>query len=138
MAHLWLLHARRGGAFPWPLTAAAIALSLLPIAAAMVHLAASLDLGPGAPWRLLLMVGDGQIAFGPMLAICLLGGSLVGLVALAVRPAPGRRRAGLAAQGWRASPTQPDLVPASSRDRGDLDASPIARHAADDDLAGEA
>jgi Peptidase family M28 len=138
VAHIWLLDARRGGAFPWPLAAVAIALSLLPIAAAVVHVATSLDLGPGAPWRLLLMVGDGQIGFDPMLAICLLGGSLVGLVALAVRPAPGRQGAGLAAQRWDASPTQPDLVPASSRNRGDLDASPIAHHAADDDLAGEA
>ena len=30
------------------------------------------------------MVGDGQIGFCEMLALCLLGGSLVGLVALAV------------------------------------------------------
>jgi hypothetical protein len=50
------------------------------------------------------MVGDGQIGFIPMLALCLLGGSLVGLVALAVRP------------------------------DDDLDASPIAPRGADDDL----
>ena len=31
------------------------------------------------------MVGDGQIGFGEMLALCLGGGSLVGLVALALR-----------------------------------------------------
>ncbi len=33
------------------------------------------------------MVGAGQIGFGETLALCLLGGSLVGLAALAVRPA---------------------------------------------------
>ena len=30
--------------------------------------------GPGAPWHLLLMVGDGQIGFSEMLALCLFGG----------------------------------------------------------------
>ncbi len=87
VAHVWLLDARRAGALPWPLALGAIALSLLPIAAAVLHVAGRLDLGPGAPWHLLLMVGDGQIGFVEMLALCLLGGSLVGLVALAVRPA---------------------------------------------------
>jgi hypothetical protein len=87
VAHVWLLDARRAGALPWLLAPAAIVLSLLPIAAAILLLIGRLDLGPGAPWHLLLMVGDGQIGFGEMLALCLLGGSLLGLVALAVRPA---------------------------------------------------
>jgi hypothetical protein len=138
VAHVWLLDARRGGAFPWPLAPAAVALSLLPIAAAALHLAGSLDHGSRAPWQLLLMVGDGQIGFRSMLAVCLLGGSLVGLVALAVRPAPGGHPAGHPAQRWAGSPTQAHLAPTSSLNSGDLDASPIARHGADDDLAGEA
>jgi hypothetical protein len=92
VAHVWLLDARRAGALPWPLALGAIALSLLPMAAAVLQVTGRLDLGSGAPWDLLLMVGDGQIGFLEMLALCLLGGSLVGLVALAVRPAGGRVR----------------------------------------------
>ena len=86
VAHVWLLDARRAGALPWPLVLGAIALSLLPLAAAVLQVTGRLDLGSAAPWHLLLMVGDGQIGFLEMLALCLLGGSLVGLVALAVRP----------------------------------------------------
>jgi hypothetical protein len=37
------------------------------------------------------MVDAGQIGFVEMLALCLLGGSLVGLAALAIRPARVRR-----------------------------------------------
>ncbi len=86
-AHVWLLDARRAGALPWPLGPGAVALSLLPMAAAVLQVAGRLDLGPGAPWHLILMAGDGQIGFLELLALCLLGGSLLGLVALAVRPA---------------------------------------------------
>ena len=111
VAHVWLLDARRAGALPWPLALGAIALSLLPIAAAVLHVAGRLDLGPGAPWHLLLMVGDGQIGFGEMLALCLLGGSLIGLLALAVRPTSGHK---------------------------DLDRSPIAPRGTDDDLTDRA
>jgi hypothetical protein len=93
-AHVWVLDARRTGALPWPLALGAIALSLLPVAAAVLEVAGSLDLGPGAPWHFLLMVGDGQIGFGEMLALCLLGGSLVGLVALGLRPGRISDRAG--------------------------------------------
>ena len=93
-AHVWLLGALRAGPLPWPAALGAIAVSLLPLAAAVLLLIGRLDLGAGAPWHLLLMVGAGQIGFGETLALCLLGGSLVGLVALAVRPAadwrPGR------------------------------------------------
>lgn len=93
-AHVWLLDARRSGALPWPLAPGAIALSLLPLAAAVLEVASSLGLGPGAPWHFLLLVGDGQIGFGEMLALCLLGGSLVGLLALALRPGRISDRAG--------------------------------------------
>jgi hypothetical protein len=138
LAHVWLLDARRGGAFPWPLTLGAIAVALVPIVAAVVHVAGRLDLGSGAPWQLLLMVGDGQIGFGSMLALCLLGGTLVGLVALALRPLPAHPEARLAARGWAASPAAPDRAPSTSRPGDDLDASPIAPRAVDDDLADEA
>ena len=49
VAHVWLLDARRAGALPWPLALGAIALSLLPMAAAVLQVAGRLDLGPGAP-----------------------------------------------------------------------------------------
>ena len=97
-----------------------------------------LDLGRGAPWQLLLMVGDGQIGFASMLALCLLGGTLVGLMALALRPPPARPKARLAASGWAASPAAPDRAPTPSRPGDDLDASPIAPQGAEDDLADEA
>ncbi len=92
VAHVWVLDARRAGALPWPLALGAIALSLLPIAAAVLQVTATLGLGAAAPWQFLLMVGDGQIGFLEVLALCLLGGSLVGLGALAVRPAGDRVR----------------------------------------------
>jgi hypothetical protein len=85
-AHVWLLQARRLGAFAWALTLGAIALALLPVTAALLHVAGRLDLGPGVPWDLILMVADGQIGFITMLALCLLAGCLVGLIALAIRP----------------------------------------------------
>jgi hypothetical protein len=137
VAHVWLLDARRGGALPWPLALGAGALSLVPLAAAVVHVAGSLDLGSTAPWQLLLMVGDGQIGFRPMIALCLLGGSLVGFVALAIRPVPAHPQARPAAGGWAASSPGVDRRPTPSRDGDDLDASPIARRGANDDLADE-
>jgi hypothetical protein len=138
VAHVWLLDARRGGAFPWPLAVGAIALSLLPIAAAVVHVAGRLDLGSGAPWQLLLMVGDGQIGFGSMLPLCLLGGTLVGLVALALRPVSAYPQARPAARDWAHSPGAADRAPTPSRLGDDLDASTIAPRGVDDDLADEA
>jgi hypothetical protein len=86
VAHVWLIDARRAGPLAWSVALGAVALSLLPFGAAILQLTGRLDLGPGAPWHLLLMVGDGQIGFLPMVSLCLLCGSLVGLVALAVRP----------------------------------------------------
>jgi peptidase M28-like protein len=137
VAHVWLLDARRGGTLPWPLALGAIALSLAPAAAALVHVAGRLDTGSGAPWQLLLMVGDGQIGFPSMLALCLLAGSLVGLVALAIRPASAAPAARLAARGWAALPVGPDREPTGALSGDDLDASPIAPRGANDDLADE-
>jgi hypothetical protein len=115
VAHVWVFDARRGGRFPWPLALGAIALSLAPAAAAVVHIAARLDLGSVAPWQLLLMIGDGQIGFSSMLALSLLGGSLVGLVALAVRPAQADPVTRLEAQGWAALPAERDRQPHHAR-----------------------
>ncbi len=110
VAHVWLLDARRAGPLAWPLALGAIALSLLPMAAAVLHVTGRLDLGAGAPWHLTLMVGDAaRSASWPMLSLCLLGGSLVG--------AGGAGRAPL--------------------DADDLDASTISPRGSADDLMDE-
>lgn len=87
VAHVWITCALRRGPLPWPLVLGAAVVSLLPIAAAIDHTSGAMALGSDAPWLLLLMVGDGQLGFVMILALCLLIGSLVGLVALSVRGA---------------------------------------------------
>jgi Peptidase family M28 len=87
VAHVWLTCTLRRGPLPWPLVVGAAVVSLLPIAAAIDHTSGALALGADAPWLLLLMVGDGQFGFVTMLALCLLIGSLVGLVAVSLRGA---------------------------------------------------
>ena len=84
------------------------------------------------------MVGDGQIGFGSMLPLCLLGGTLVGLVALALRPVSAYPHAPLAVSDWADSPGAADRAPTPSRLGDDLDASTIAPRSVDDDLADEA
>jgi hypothetical protein len=84
-AHAWLTCAPRRGPLPWPLVAAGTIVSLVPIAAALGHVSSSLALGSSAPWLLLLMVSDGQFGFGTMLALCLMLGGLVGIVAVSIR-----------------------------------------------------
>jgi Peptidase family M28 len=127
VAHVWLLGARRAGPLPWPLVALGAALSLLPLAAAFAHLAGRLDFGANAPWLLLLMVDDGQIGFWTTLALCLLIGGLVGIVALSLRPKTPSRPAP-SARLRVGSP--PSGEPVGSV----LDASPIASRDAPDDL----
>jgi hypothetical protein len=132
-AHVWLLATRREGPLPWPAVAGVGALSLVPLAAAVVDLVARLDSGAGAPWQLLLMVADGQISFGAMLALSLLVGSLAGLVAVAARPAPSPSRQ------WQARAPVADAFvgrPAPSV-TDDMDASPIVRQRVADDHSGE-
>jgi peptidase M28-like protein len=136
VAHVWLLDARRGGVLPWPLVLGAIALSLLPVVAAVVHVADSLDLGSGAPWQLLLMVGDGQAGFPQVLALCLLVGCMVGLVAVAVRAPSAEPEGRLAARSWPRPPVEPQRQPIPSATGDDLDASPIAPRESGDDLTG--
>jgi 4-hydroxybenzoate polyprenyltransferase len=133
VAHVWLLDARREAALPWPMVIVGALVSVVPIAAAVGHISSRLDLGSAAPWRLLLIVGTGQIGFGEMLALCLLLGCLVGIVAVAMR--------GRAAAARPRAPSRrvPSRTPAHDRDLAyghDLDASPIARSGLDDDLGG--
>jgi hypothetical protein len=129
LAHAWLLDARRERSLPWPAVATGAVISALPLTAAVANVVDRLELGSSAPWQLLLMVGDGQIGFGTMLALCVLVGCLVGVVALAARRGvsplrPGGRRGD--------SPSVIEAQPAS-RPGDDLDASPIAPAGASDD-----
>lgn len=82
-AHVWITCATHRGPPPWPIVVTAAAVSLLPFVAALVHLSGML--GSPAPWLLLLMVSDGQIGFGTMLALCLVAGGLLGILAVALR-----------------------------------------------------
>jgi hypothetical protein len=91
-AHVWLACAPRRGPLPWPLVTAAALVSLLPIAVAFDHVSGSLALGSSAPWLLLLMVSDGQLGFGTMLALCLVLGGLVGIIAVSLRGRTAPRR----------------------------------------------
>jgi hypothetical protein len=132
VAHVWLLDARRERAIPWPGVTVGAVISLLPLAAAVGDLVGRLELGSSAPWQLLLMIGDGQIGFGTMLALCLLAGCLVGVVALAARRGAAQR----APIGRAGGPGAVEVQPFSPS-TGDLDASPIAPGAARDDLGDE-
>jgi hypothetical protein len=102
---------------------------MAPLAAALGDLVGRLELGADAPWQLILMVGDGQIGFGAMLAVALLVGSVIGLVAVAARPPPQR--------GREPEPQAPVREPvgggAAPVPVDDLDASPIVRERVADD-----
>jgi hypothetical protein len=128
VAHVWLLDARRERRIPWPVVLVGAVIALLPVAAALGNVVSRLELGSSAPWQLLLMVGDGQIGFGTMFALCMLAGYMVGVVAVAGR----RDAAGRAQAGRLGSPGRVEAQPVS-RPMGDLDASPIAPGAAHDD-----
>jgi hypothetical protein len=130
-AHVWLLGARRQGPLPWAAVAGAAALSLVPLAAAFGDLVARLDLGADGPWQLALMVADGQISFGAMLALSLLIGSMIGLVAVAARPAPAPQRRATAPPA-DAPAGRPARIPTD-----DMDASPIVSERVADDHSGE-
>ena len=132
-AHVWLLDARRRGPLPWPAVLGCGALSLAPLAAAVGDLVGRLELGAGAPWQLLLMVGDGQIGFGAMLALSLLVGSVIGGIAVAARPSAGRGRE----RETRALAPDPVERPPARGSVDGLDASPIVREAVADDLPNE-
>jgi len=103
--------------------------------AALIHVSGSL--GSAAPWLLLLMVSDGQFGFGTMLALCLIGGALLGIGAVALR-AGGRPPAAPAAT--RSGP--PSEISAGSGMEGEqvgrpaepLDARPITSLSVGDDL----
>lgn len=89
LAHVWLLGARPATAASVAGTLLGVLLALVPLVAALAHLADRLGLGADAPWTLVLLVTGGQIGFPTAALGCLVAGSVLGLVALA---APGGSR----------------------------------------------
>jgi hypothetical protein len=137
LAHVWLVGSRRGERLRWPLIAAAVALALLPLVAAIAQVSDRLNLGITAPWQLALMVGDGQIGFVPVVALCLLAGCMAGLLAVVLRsrtpvPAPGSAPTGRPMMSLDA-----ERHPVGSVVRRDVDASPIRGRPPADDLGGD-
>ena len=108
-AHVWVTCGSRHGPLAWPVVAGVAAVSLVPAAAALAHVSGSL--GSAAPWLLLLMVSDGQFGFGTMLALCLVAGGLLGIVAVSLRS--GRPQA-------RRAPARPQGIPREERSAGTL------------------
>lgn len=83
-AHVWLLALRPGRARAVLAGMLAVA-ACVPVLVAVAVIANALDLGLSTPWTFAIMVGDGQIGLAVALSSCLLGGALVGAVALASR-----------------------------------------------------
>jgi len=129
LGHIWLLDARRHRGIPWPAVLIGAVIALLPLAAVVGNVVRRLELSSTAPWQLLLMVGDGQIGFGAMLALCMLAGCVVGVVAVAARRGGVQRAQVGQPHGSGAVEAQPVSHP-----REDLDASPIAPGGTRDDL----
>ena len=84
LAHVWLLGARPQTAASIAGTLVGIVFALVPLAAALVHLAGRLGVGAELPWTLVLLVTGGQLGFFTAILGCLLAGSVLGLLALAV------------------------------------------------------
>ncbi len=100
LAHVWLLGARPATAASIAGTLVAAVIALAPLTAAVIHLGSRLDLGSDTPWTLMLMVTDGQIGLLQACLGCLVAGSLLGLLALAVPRSPNQSRAnGISAIG---------------------------------------
>jgi hypothetical protein len=66
-------------------------IACLPLLAASLAVSDALDLGSSAPWTFAIMVADGQIGFATTVALCFLGGALVGGMALALARASDER-----------------------------------------------
>jgi hypothetical protein len=89
LAHVWLLGARPQTAASIAGTLAGIVVALIPLVAAILHLADRLGVGAEAPWTLVLLVTGGQIGFVTAALACLVAGSVLGLLSLAV---PGKAK----------------------------------------------
>jgi hypothetical protein len=137
-AHVWVVSASRRGALAWPFVLGAGTLSLLPLVAALVHVSGSL--GPAAPWLLMLMVSDGQFGFAMMLSLCLVGGGLLGIAAVALRGGarPPASRAGPPPGPPLKIPAESAMEPADAgRPANPVDAHPITSWRPGDDLGSD-
>ena len=85
LAHVWLAAGGRGGARGVGVVLALALAGCLPVVAALVAVANALALGPGGIWTFILMVADGQIGLGELVAASLLAGSAVGALAVVIR-----------------------------------------------------
>jgi hypothetical protein len=84
LAHVWLLGARPATAASVAGTLVGIVVAMAPVVAALVHLNERLGVGAEVPWTLVLFVTGGQIGFLTAVLGCLVAGSVLGLIALAV------------------------------------------------------
>jgi hypothetical protein len=109
LAHVWLLGARPQTAASVAGTIAGIVIALVPLAAALLHLADRLGVGAEFAWTLVLLVTGGQIGLPTAVLACLTAGSVLGLLALAV-PGPARR-------GERSGPLPPGNASVSVESR---------------------
>jgi hypothetical protein len=87
LGHVWVVATKPGARGRVGAIAAAV-LAVLPIVAALVAVAAALDLGASAPWTFAIMVADGQIGLFEVAAGCLLAGAVAGAIVLAGRSQP--------------------------------------------------
>jgi hypothetical protein len=92
-AHAWLLGTLVGGRARVAITVLGATLSALPATLALGSVASALELGGEAPWTFLLMVAGGQIGPWVALSLCVMAGSLIGIV-IAVRPTSTKVRSG--------------------------------------------
>jgi MFS family permease len=109
LGHLWLLGARPATAASIAGTLLGIVVSLVPLVAATAHLADRLGLGAETPWTLVLLVTGGQIGFLEAVLGCLVAGSVLGLLALAMPVRRGRL------DDENPLPARNQRVPAASR-----------------------
>jgi hypothetical protein len=115
-AHVWLLavgSSRRGPRRVF--VGIAALLSLAPVVAAIIAVAAALDLGADLPWTATLMIADGQIGIAVALAAAFVCASLVAVTRLAATSHQGPTIPG---SGWGPPPKAPTgTVPGPSNER---------------------
>jgi hypothetical protein len=83
LAHPWVLQGRVGRRRSRARCAAAIAIALVPLALGVASVAGRLDVGTGAPWQLVVAIGDWGVGVPIAIAGCALAGSLAGLLVIA-------------------------------------------------------
>lgn len=80
LAHVWTLAARERATNP-VLILGLLVLTLVPLAAALAHVADELDLGADTPWTITMLISGGQLRAAQVLIACALGGALLAVLA---------------------------------------------------------